>query len=351
MSEKRPSPPPRPDRSRHAGRSRAGSPRPTSASAPPQASPTGKPQSTHQSTQQPVVTTAPGGGTWARVDTATPNSRQAAPRRSAVALADPSAIDTVIEKARERLVGTTARNKDERERERRDAQRRLWFRVWGKRLGVVAAVATLAWVALLSPVFAMDPAKVEVSGYGTVVDPTAVRAAVAEFDGTALAVLNTGRVSHELKNILGVREAHVERSWPNGLVITIDSREPVAAVPDPSGGFTYVDNEGIQVGRTTDKPSDLPILGIPHGDVRVLESALGVIAAMPEDLRERIASLNAATEDSVTFKLREGPTVEWGSAEQSPLKVEVLQVLLESKAASKADTIDVSAPTLPITKN
>jgi cell division protein FtsQ len=64
-----------------------------------------------------------------------------------------------------------------------------------------------------------------------------------------------------------------------------------------------------------------------------------------------VTAISAATEDSVSFTLHKGPLVEWGSAEDSALKAQVLQVLLESKQARKADVIDVSAPTLPITKN
>ena len=72
---------------------------------------------------------------------------------------------------------------------------------------------------------------------------------------------------------------------------------------------------------------------------------------MPADLRDRVGDMSASTEDSVTFTLRKGPRVEWGSAENSNLKAQVLAVLLESKQASNAAVIDVSAPTLPITKN
>jgi len=270
-----------------------------------------------------------------------------------LALAEPSAIDLVIERARARVTESPLLRRDARDKERRKARRRRWLAVWSKRVGIVAAVGVLGWLALASPVFALDPAKVEVSGYGTVVDPLAVREAIAEFEGTALAVLNTGRVSHELKEILGVREAHVERSWPDGLVVTIESREPVAAIPERAGGWAYVDDDGVQVGRTDTKPKDLPVLTVPRGEdnARVLASALGVLDAMPEDLRERVALLDAATEDSVNFTLRKGPKVEWGSADQSELKVAVLQVLLESKEARSAKVIDVSAPTLPITKD
>ena len=92
-------------------------------------------------------------------------------------------------------------------------------------------------------------------------------------------------------------------------------------------------------------------LDVPAGDERVLQSALGVINSLPAELSARVTAISAATEDSVSFRLSKGPLVEWGSAEDSKLKGKVLMALLESKAASKADVIDVSAPTLPITKN
>ncbi|MCR6711237.1 MAG: cell division protein FtsQ/DivIB [Demequina sp.] len=95
----------------------------------------------------------------------------------------------------------------------------------------------------------------------------------------------------------------------------------------------------------------MPTLDVPAGDERVLQSALGVINSLPAELSARVTAISAATEDSVSFRLSKGPLVEWGSAEDSKLKGKVLMALLESKAASKADVIDVSAPTLPITKN
>ena len=237
--------------------------------------------------------------------------------------------------------------------EKRSADRRRFAIVWGRRAGYVAAVAGAAWLVLLSPVFALDSTKVQVSGYGSVVDPTEVRGAVDTMAGRSLALVSIGQLASELKDIPGVREAHVQRSWPNGLIVTLESREPVAAVPTREGGFTLVDDECVQVGRADVAPADLPTLTVPLGDdnAKVLASALGVINAMPLDMRNRVQAMSAGTEDSVSFVLRDGPTVEWGSADDSELKVQVLQVLLGSPQASTADVIDVSAPTLPITKN
>ena len=262
-----------------------------------------------------------------------------------------SALQAVLTKAKPSTVPPVSVRRDEREAERRRAKRRRRAIVWGRRGGYVIAAAIAVWLVLLSPLFALDPAKVQATGYGTVVDPDAVKAVVADQAGTSLAMLSTGRMASALKDIPGVREAHVERSWPDGLVITLVSREPVAAVPSPTGGYELVDNEGTQVGRASKPPTGLPTLHVPSNDEKVLTAALDVVNSLPAELKARVTTISAATEDSVSFKLSKGPRVEWGSAESSELKVKVLTAMLAAKEPSKADVIDVSAPTLPITKD
>lgn len=301
----------------------------------------------------------PSGPQWARVDTTARPSRPAAEppqRRAETALTDAakstaSALQAVLDRAKPTNTPSVQVRRDERERERKSAKRRRYGIVWGRRAGYVLVAGAAVWLVLLSPIFALDPAKVQISGYGTVVDPTTVRDVVANEGGTSLAMLSVGHLASDLKDIPGVREAHVERSWPNSLVVTLESREPVAAIPERAGGYSLVDDEGIQVGRADKRPAGLPTLAVPAGEEKVLHSALGVVNSLPAELKARVTSVAAATEDSVSFTLSKGPKVEWGSAEDSKLKAEVLTALLASKAARKADVIDVSAPTLPITKN
>ena len=50
------------------------------------------------------------------------------------------------------------------------------------------------------------------------------------------------------------------------------------------------------------------------------------------------------------MKLRDGAKVEWGSAQQAPLKIAVLQALRKAPSSAGAHVYDVSAPTLPVTK-
>jgi cell division protein FtsQ len=252
-----------------------------------------------------------------------------------------TAPDTVTTRVQERL--------DERKR----AGRVLLAQRWGKRMVIAGAVAAAAWVVALSPLFAFDPARAEVAGFGSVVDPSDVLDLIAAQEGTSLVLLNPGGLEAAIGDVRGVREVTVDKVWPRGLHVAIVSREPVAAVPQAGGGFAFVDADALSVGRSDEAPEALPIIQVPMGEDngRVLGAALGVLNAMPQELRARISGVSAATQDSVEFTLREGPLVEWGSADDSALKVEVLQVLLQSKDAASASVIDVSAPTLPITRD
>lgn len=240
----------------------------------------------------------------------------------------------------------------ERLRERRTARTRLLVLRWGTRAGIALAVVGLVWVALMSPLLAFDAEKIEASGFGSVVDPAVVQDIVAAHDGTSLAVLDTDGIEAEIEALIGVRDASVERVWPAGLRVEIESSEPVAAIPQEDGGFALVDDAGQHVDSAQEAPPQLPVVTIPisSGETRILDGVLDVIDELPVELRDRVQGVEARTEDSIHFVLRDGPKVEWGSGEQSALKAEVLQVLLDSPEASKTDVIDVSAPSLPITR-
>ncbi len=240
----------------------------------------------------------------------------------------------------------------ERLAERRRTERRRATVKWG-RYGLVAGVAVLlVWLVLRSPVFSLDPNKVAVAGLTPEVDATAVDAVLAPYDGSSLALLNVPHIADQLRDLVGVQDATVERVWPAGLRVTITPRHPVAAIAS-GGGFVLLDADAVKVGQVDAAPTDLPVLDIPLGtdNDRILNAVLEVVRNLPQDVLDRVESLGAQTEDTVAFTLRDGPRVEWGSAQDSALKAQVLDVMLKSGPGSTADVIDVSAPTLPITRN
>ena len=246
-------------------------------------------------------------------------------------------IDTVTHRMRERLA----------ERKRTERRRALVrFARWAA--AAVVVVGAL-WAFFMSPLFALDPAKVEVLGTANEIDSTAVTNVLDSHDGESLALLNVPHIADQLREIRGVLDAKVERVWPAGLRVTLVPRHPVAAVVSGTG-FALLDADAIQVGLAEQAPTDLPLVTVPVGDDRVLAAVLEVIRNLPADLLSRVSGIGAQTEDSVSFDLRDGPHVEWGSAEDSALKAQVLQAMIASPSAASAGVIDVSAPTLPITR-
>lgn len=238
----------------------------------------------------------------------------------------------------------------ERLRERRAAQTRLTALTWAKRVGVAAGVAGALWLALLSPVFALDAEKTEASGFGSVVSPAQVTDVISAHAGTSLVMLDTSEISMQLEELVGVREVEITRVWPASLRVEILSSEPVAAIPQ-GAAYVLVDDLGETVDTADAPPEQLPVITIPVGEggTRILEGVLDVVDEIPVALRDRVEGIEAQTEDSIRFVLRDGPRVEWGSGEQSALKAEVLAALLDSKQTEGVDVIDVSAPSLPIT--
>ncbi len=217
----------------------------------------------------------------------------------------------------------------------------------------VLAAGLLSWLLLLSPVLALEPAKVVVKDPGTVVTVADVLSVVDARAGTPLPRLDTVALRDAILEVPGVRSAKVMRNWPHGLTITLVSREPVAAIPDPAGGFVLRDADGVQVGRATTPPKGLPVVTIPAAATdtrRTLAAVLGVLDALPADLRSQVAAVQAASQDTVGMDLRDGAHVVWGSADQTALKIAVLKALRAAPTSAHAKVFDVSAPMLPITR-
>ena len=219
--------------------------------------------------------------------------------------------------------------------------------------GSAAVIALLGWLLFVSPVLAVDLAEVRFEGQGTVVDPAALSAVVQPYAGTPLPRLDTVTLRRAVLDVPGVRAAEVSRQWPHGLLVTVVSREPVAAVPQDDGGFALLDVEGIQVGRSDTPPEGLPVISVPldDPDARAMTAVLTVVRQLPVDLAAQIATASADSQDTVSFGLRDGATVEWGSADQTALKIAVLATLRTAPASQTASVFDVSAPAWPITRS
>ncbi|WP_423465103.1 cell division protein FtsQ/DivIB [Promicromonospora sp. MS192] len=235
--------------------------------------------------------------------------------------------------------------------ERTAMARHRFLRRLGWSIASVAALAGLVWAAFFSPLLALDPEQVRVTGQGTTIDVGQVRDAVTGRAGVPLPRIDTVGLREEILAMNAVKNVQIERVWPDGLAVTLTSREPVAAVPQQGGLHALMDAEGVQVATVKEVPDGLPSIAVSLSDGeaghRAMDAALAVLGALPPKLAADISTVSAATQDDVRTTLSDGRVIRWGSGDQVELKIRVAQALL--RAEPSATTIDVSSPALPVT--
>jgi cell division protein FtsQ len=236
------------------------------------------------------------------------------------------------------------------ERTRRRFARRQWGRRWLAWKYVVAAVVLVVvvvsgmWLVYFSSVLAVQG--VDVGGIRQL-SAAQVRAAAAVPDGEPLARVDLDRIRSRVEAMAPVRSADVTREWPDRVRIDVQERRVVAVV-EIGGALRGMDADGVVFTDYAKAPAGLPrvVTGSDTGSDALREAAL-VIASLPTDLQAKLDHVEVGTVDEIALELRDGRTVQWGSAEESDQKAEVLPVLLDRV---KASHYDVSVPGQPTTR-
>jgi cell division protein FtsQ len=205
-------------------------------------------------------------------------------------------------------------------------------------LAAAALIAVVVWVVFGSKLLVVRVIQVA----GTHLVPKSEVLAAADIPrGLPLIRLNTGAVASRVDRITQVQSAQVTRSWPDGVVIAVQERQPALAVP-VTGGFDLVDPSGVVVQQVKKQPRRLPRF-IPAGPLPGnpgLRAAASVLRELPRPIARRVTSVTAPTPNAVTLHLSRGVTVDWGSAGLAAQKARVLAILMRTRARS----YDVSAP-------
>jgi cell division protein FtsQ len=227
-----------------------------------------------------------------------------------------------------------------RRRERSRAQRRL------RALLVVPLVATVAWVVWASPLLGVRSVQVDGAVSLRVAE---VRAAAGVATGTPLLRVDVDAARDRVAKLPQVAAVQVTRGWPDRVVITLTERVPLAVV-DSGGQRVLVDATGVLFDTITgDPPAGVVPLAVPTpgpGDAAT-RAGLAALAALPLDVRTRLAGVGATTGEDVTLTLTDGTSVVWGDGDDSAAKGRTLAALLDQLAAGTIDparTIDVSSP-------
>lgn len=232
---------------------------------------------------------------------------------------------------------------------RKQFARRQWARrwlAWRVVLGVLAflgVVAGVVWLVFFSSVLAVKGVQVEGTG---VLDPRAVRHVAAVPTGSPLASVDLEAVAARVQALGPVADVDVSRAWPDRIRIDVTERVAVAVV-DAGGVLRGVDEEGVMFRRFPSRPPSLPLLRIGAAtQAEALAEAARVVETLPGSLASRVEYVAVSTVDRISLRLRSGQTVQWGSADESDQKAEVLAVLLKQKASM----YDVSVPGQPVTR-
>lgn len=218
-------------------------------------------------------------------------------------------------------------------------------RLLGLAVGLVAAVTfgALGWLVGLSDVLAVR--RVDVQG-AKVLSADEVRSVAAVQNGQPLLWVDPAAIATRVSGLAPVAQVSVVRGWPNAVLIRVTERRPLFAL-ESGTGFLVVDGSGVIFQSVLERPAGLVVADAPAGDARLLGDLATVLASLDPDLRSRVRRIGATSPDTIDFTLDNGVEVFWGSADQSPVKQQVLSELMKLRQARH---YDVSAPSNPTTR-
>jgi cell division protein FtsQ len=234
-------------------------------------------------------------------------------------------------------------------RSRRRFARRQWRRrwlAWRYLLVVVVVLAALGggvWAVGYSTWLGVET--IDVSGAQTV-DAAEIRTRSGIDAGEPLVRIDLAAAERRIGALAVVRSVDVTRQWPNGVLISIEERVPIAVV-EIGGRLRGMDADGVVFRDYKKAPPGLPHVVTSVGTTSAaLQEAAKVISALPEDLTLIVDHVQVDTVDEISLVLKDGRTVVWGSADESDTKADVLATLL---ATVQAQVYDVSVPAKPTT--
>ena len=229
--------------------------------------------------------------------------------------------------------------------QRRFARRlraRRW-RVW-RRVLVLLALVTLVvggvWLVFFSSVTAVHG--VAVSG-ASVLSEDEVRAQAAVPLDVSLATSDLDAVRARVEALAPVAAVEVSRDWPDTVHVEITEREALAVV-EWEGAWRGVDDAGVLFRSYEERPEGLPLLDVRAATpVAALAEAATVVENLPSELLARVKTVQVGSIDAISLRLGDGTQINWGSADESAAKNEVLALLMEQPAR----VYDVTAPGRP----
>jgi cell division protein FtsQ len=203
----------------------------------------------------------------------------------------------------------------------------------------VVGLGAVVWLVGFSSVLAVQ--RVDVSGV-KLLGADEVISASGVTVGSPQVLISSAQVADRIAGLSPVEKVQVSRDWPNAITITVVERTATALLPYGTG-YLIADANGVVFDGGPKSKSGLLRVETDPLNPRLVRDCQTVAAALSAKTAKRLKYVSAKSVDSITLQLDKSQTVNWGTAEQSELKAEVLDALLEQEGRH----FDVSSPANP----
>lgn len=167
--------------------------------------------------------------------------------------------------------------------------------------------------------------------------------------------VDTATLARRVEALPWVLEARARRQWPSTIRVDVVERRPAAVLPAGDGVWALADGTGRVLAVGPEKPPGLPVLGAVPAPGRPgttvgeeTRPSLAVAAALPDDLRSRIADVAAVPGGEVELQLvPPGGVVRLGPPVDLDEKLRILAAVLARAELADVALIDVRVPRAP----
>ena len=214
---------------------------------------------------------------------------------------------------------------------------------------VVGVLGTAAWMATRSPLLDVDRVVVRGNERAT----TEEVLAAGELDrGDPIVWLDLDGATAGIEALPWVRNARVEREWPDTVRVTVQERRAVAWVDAGDGRALVVDPSGRVLAIEAAPPAALPQLldvAVPAAvGARIAPVEGARVAGALRGLVQASTRTIATDGGRVTLQIASGQEIRLGHPTQLTAKVRAAVAVLGAPQAAGKTYVDVSAPSNPV---
>ncbi|SIO86502.1 cell division protein FtsQ/DivIB [Nocardiopsis sp. JB363] len=213
---------------------------------------------------------------------------------------------------------------------------------------VVSLVCAVVWLLLGSRLLVVRD--VAVTGTDRI-SSTEVEAAVSVNTGTPLIRVDLDAGRGRVEGLDLVESAAVTRGWPATLKVEVVERTPLLAIA-VGEEYRLVDGDGVRIEDSTTRPGTHPLVSVTGEveDNEAVRAAADIVREAPDSFVAQIQLIDAKDPEAIRIELGDGSLVEWGDAEHTADKSEVLRVLMREHPTGEGRVYDVGTPDLAMVR-